>query len=93
MTMSRAWRRNKAANKKTRPSYKLKIRWETFGLTSPDASTAETPIETIRRGISAMASEGFSPDTRARTEAHGKTSARPSPRTVQKPAIRRNKMR
>ena len=88
--MSRVWRRNNAARKKTRPSYKLKIRWETFGLTIPEAA-AETPIETIRRGLSAMASEGIGPDTRARMGAHSRISARETRRTAQAPALRRKK--
>ncbi len=91
MTTSRVWRRNKIAGKKTRPGYKLKIRWEMLGLTDPDTHTTETSIEAIRRGVSAMASEGLSPDTRARTEAHVKNSTRSSRRTVRKPALRPGK--
>jgi hypothetical protein len=91
MSASRVWRRNKITSKKTRPGYKLKIRWEQFGLTDPESDHAETSIDTIRRGVSAMASEGLSQDTRARTEAHNSKSSRPSRRTAQKPALRPGK--
>ncbi len=91
MSASRVWRRNKLTNKKTRPGYKLKIRWEQFGMANPESEQAETSIDIIRRSVSAMASEGLSQDTRARTEAHNSKSLRPSRRTAQKPALRPGK--
>ncbi len=66
MKTSGAWRRNKTAAKKVRPAYKPKIRWELLGLSEPGADRPATSMESIRQGISAMASEGFSQDTRAR---------------------------
>ncbi|SLM46450.1 conserved protein of unknown function [Nitrospira japonica] len=63
---STLWKSNYMEKKKTRPSYKPKIRWELLGLPFPDSGTT-TPIETIRKGVSVLASQGFQPGT-SRTE-------------------------
>lgn len=77
MTIATVWRRRNMGKKKTRPAYKPKIRWELLGLSSPNSSEAATPIETIRKGVSSLASHGFEPGTNSRlTEQRGKGRGR-----------------
>lgn len=69
MNTSEVWKSSKAGKKKTRPSYKPKIRWELLGLSDPSLAEPATSIETIRREVSSLASRGFGQGTRSRTTA------------------------
>jgi len=66
MAISTIWRRSNVGKKKARPGYKLKIRWELLGLPSPELSESTTSIETMRKGVSSLARQGFEPGTRSR---------------------------
>jgi len=70
MAISTIWRRSNVGKKKARPGYKLKIRWELLGLSSPELSGSTTSIETIRKGGSSLASQGFEPGTSSRLTEH-----------------------
>jgi len=67
MKISGGWRGGKPGKKRVRPSYKPKIRWELLGLSNPNIEEATTPIETIRREVSSLASRGFGQGTRSRS--------------------------
>jgi hypothetical protein len=67
MKISTVWKRNTERKKKNRPAYKPKIRWELLGLSDPDVSEPATPIDTIRREVSSLASRGLGQATRARS--------------------------
>ena len=75
MKISGGWRGGKAGKKKVRPSYKPKIRWELLGLTDPSMDETATPIETIRREVSSLASRGFGQGTRSRLTGSDSKSA------------------
>jgi hypothetical protein len=66
MKISGGWRGGKPGKKRVRPSYKPKIRWELLGLLNPNIEETSTPIETIRREVSSLASRGFGQGTRSR---------------------------
>ncbi len=66
MKITGGWRGGKAGKKKVRPSYKPKIRWELLGLSDPSLDETSTPIDTIRREVSSLASRGFGQGTRSR---------------------------
>lgn len=75
MKISGGWRGGKPGKKRVRPSYKPKIRWELFGLSNPNIEETSTPIETIRREVSSLASRGFGQGTRSRSRtSEGKPS-------------------
>jgi hypothetical protein len=67
MKISGGWRGGKPSKKKVRPSYKPKIRWELLGLSDPSLDETSTPIESIRREVSSLASRGFGQGTRSRS--------------------------
>ena len=67
MKISGGWRGGKPSKKRVRPSYKPKIRWELLGLSNPNIEETSTPIETIRREVSSLASRGFGQGTRSRS--------------------------
>lgn len=67
MKISGGWRGGKPSKKKVRPSYKPKIRWELLGLSDPSLEETSTPIESIRREVSSLASRGFGQGTRSRS--------------------------
>jgi len=77
MNITGGWRSGKPGKKKVRPSYKPKIRWELLGLTDPGLEERSTPIESIRKAVSSLASHGFGQETRLRSADHdGKSSGR-----------------
>ena len=77
MTTSSVWRHRNMGKKKARPAYKPKIRWELLGLSSPNHNELTTSIETIRKGVASLASQGFEPGTSSRlTEQRGKGRGR-----------------
>ncbi len=51
--VSHGFKRNNAAKKKYRPTYRLKIRWELLGLGQPEHT--KPSIETIRSAVSTLA--------------------------------------
>jgi hypothetical protein len=57
--------------RKTRPTYKPKIRWELLGLSDPDLAEPTTSIDTIRKEVLSLASRGFGSDIRSRSIAQG----------------------
>lgn len=67
MKITGGWRGGKPSKKKVRPSYKPKIRWELLGLSDPRLDETSTPIESIRREVSSLASRGFGQGTRSRS--------------------------
>ncbi len=75
MKITSVWRGNKAAHKKKRTVPKLRIRWTQLGLVDPSIESQETPMDEIRREVTALASFGFGAETRARSE---QTQARPT---------------
>jgi len=58
MTPSTLSKRSRIGKKKVRQAYKPKIRWELLGLASPELEPT-TSIDTIRKGVSSLASQGF----------------------------------
>lgn len=77
MKITGGWRGGKASKKKVRPSYKPKIRWELLGLSDPSLDETSTPIESIRKAVSSLASHGFGQETRLRsTDQIGKSTGR-----------------
>ncbi len=75
MKITSVWRGNKPAHKKKRAVPKLRIRWTQLGLVDPSLESQETPMDQIRREVTALASSGFGAETRARSE---QTQARPA---------------
>ncbi len=75
MKITSVWRGNKPARKKKRTVPKLRIRWTQLGLVDPSLESQETPMDQIRREVTALASSGFGAETRARSE---QTQARPA---------------
>ena len=75
MKITSVWRGNKPAHKKKRAVPKLRIRWTQLGLVDPSLQSQETPMDQIRREVTALASSGFGAETRARSE---QTQARPA---------------
>ena len=55
------------STKKTRRTSKPKIRWDVLGLSDPSLAASSTPIETIRREVSLLASSGFGKETTIRS--------------------------
>ena len=55
------------STKKTRRTSKPKIRWDLLGLPDPSLAESTTSIETIRREVSLLASEGFGKETTIRS--------------------------
>ena len=55
--------------KKIRRSSKHKIQWDLLGLSDPRLDESPTPIETIRREVSFLASRGFGQETTIRSAA------------------------
>ncbi|MBX3235336.1 MAG: hypothetical protein KF814_04210 [Nitrospiraceae bacterium] len=85
MKITSVWRGNKASQKKKRSVPKVRIRWSELGLLDPAIAPQETPMDEIRREVTALASLGFGAETRARSEqaqAHASRtgSSRKSPR-------------
>jgi len=77
MKISGGWRGGKPSKRRIRPSYKPKIRWELLGLSNPNVEEVSTPIDTIRREVSSLASRGFGQGTRSRlTTSDGNTASR-----------------
>ncbi len=58
MNIATVWKRSSARKKKTRSTFKPKIRWELLGLSDPDL-VEPTAIDTIRREVSLLASRGY----------------------------------
>ena len=56
-------------SKKNRRTSKPKIRWDLLGLSDPSVGESTTPIETIRREVSFLASRGFGQETTIRSTA------------------------
>lgn len=91
MKITSVWRGNKPTNKKKRTVPKLRIRWTQLGLVDPSVASQETPMDEIRREVTALASSGFGAETRARSEqtqarparAHARTS---TPRAARRPS-------
>jgi hypothetical protein len=79
MNLSTAWNDRKAGKKKKRSVHKPKIRWELLGLSNPDLTDHSAPIETIRLGVSLLASHGIGPETRLRTAAQGNKASTKKP--------------
>ncbi|HET9962613.1 MAG TPA: hypothetical protein VFQ34_09785 [Nitrospiraceae bacterium] len=75
MKMTSVWRGNKASQKKKRAVPKVRIRWSQLGLMDPAIEPQETPMDQIRREVTALASLGFGAETRARSE---QAQARPA---------------
>ena len=66
MKISSVWKRNNAKKKKNRWTLKPKIQWEQLGLSDP-ALIEPTAIETIRKAVSSLASQGFGDGTKLRS--------------------------
>ena len=64
MNIATVWKRSSAKKKKTRSTFRPKIRWELLGLSAPDL-VGPTAIETIRREVSSLARQGFGQGTHA----------------------------
>jgi len=64
MSITSVWRRGSGKKKKIRSTLKPKIRWELLGLSDPGL-VEPTAIETIRREISSVASQGVGHGTRS----------------------------
>ncbi|HMU31377.1 MAG: hypothetical protein KF854_12145 [Nitrospira sp.] len=75
MKITSVWRGNKPNHKKKRTVPKLRIRWTELGLVDPSVEPHETPMDQIRREVTALASSGFGAETRARSE---QTQTRPA---------------
>jgi len=60
--MTTLLKRSRMGKKKVRQAYKPKIRWELLGLSSPELEPT-TSIDTIRKGVSSLASQGFETGT------------------------------
>ncbi len=76
MKITSVWRGNQSNHKKKKRTIpKLRIRWTELGLVDPALESHETPMDQIRRQVTALASTGFGAETRARSE---QTQARPS---------------
>ena len=85
MKITSVWRGNKPAHKKKRTVPKLRIRWTQLGLVDPSLESHETPMDQIRREVTALASSGFGAETRARSE---QTQVRPARTHVRTSATR-----
>jgi len=66
MKISSVWKRNNAKKKNNRSKLKPKIQWEQLGLSDP-ALIEPTAIETIRKAVSSLASQGFGDGTKLRS--------------------------
>jgi hypothetical protein len=64
------------STKKTRRTSKPKIRWDLLGLPEPSLAESTTSIETIRREVSLLASEGFGKETTIRSAQDAKGRGR-----------------
>ncbi|MFO0706348.1 MAG: hypothetical protein U0412_05805 [Nitrospira sp.] len=64
MNRSTTNKRGPAGQKKHRPSYKPKIRWELLGLSNPKHEESSLSIDTIRAQVSTLTREGFGRETR-----------------------------
>lgn len=67
--MSTSWGSSKTSRRGRRTVLKTKIRWELLGLQDPALSDPAPSMDDIRRQISSMASRGFGPGTRSRSNA------------------------
>jgi len=77
MKISSVGKRNNTEKKKARRAYKPKIRWELLGLSDPNLIASTTSIETIRKEVSSLASQGFGQGTNSRfTEQRAKGRGR-----------------
>jgi len=54
--------------RKPAPVRKLKIRWELLGLSAPQEKENSASIESIRQGVSSLASRGLGQGVRARAK-------------------------
>ena len=87
MKITSVWRGNKPNHIKNRTVPKLRIRWTELGLVDPSVESHETPMDQIRREVTALASSGFGAETRARSEQTQTRPARTSTtRTARRPA-------
>ena len=59
MKLSSGWNRDNSSPKKKRTQSRYKIRWELMGLTRPGENEPVTPMETIRKEVSLLASQGL----------------------------------
>lgn len=84
MKITSVWRGNKPNHKKKRTVPKLRIRWTELGLVDPSMESHETPMDQIRREVTALASSGFGAETRARSEQTQTRPARALARTTSK---------
>ena len=64
------------STKKSRGTSKPKIRWDLLGLSDPRLVESATPIETIRREVSLLASRGFGEETTVRSARDNKGRGR-----------------
>ena len=89
MKITSVWRGNKPNHKKKRAVPKLRIRWTELGLVDPSVESHETPMDQIRREVTALASSGFGAETRARSEQTQMRPTRALARTSKTRAARR----
>lgn len=66
MKISSVWKRSNTRKKKNRSTFRPKIRWELLGLSDPDV-IEPTAIDTIRKTVSSLASQGFGDSTISRS--------------------------
>lgn len=66
MKVSSVWKRNNTRKKKNRSTFRPKIRWELLGLSDPDV-IEPTAIDTIRKTVSSLASQGLGESTKSRS--------------------------
>lgn len=86
MNRSTTNKRGPLGQKKHRPAYKPKIRWELLGLSNPKHDESALSIDTIRAQVSTLTREGFGRDTRTpEPVANPKTSARKKPIAGKRP--------
>jgi hypothetical protein len=65
--MSASWGSSKTSRRGRRTVLKTKIRWEVLGLPDPALADPAPSMKDIRRQITSMASRGFGPGTRSRS--------------------------
>lgn len=85
MKVSNVWKRGSSARKKNKPTYK--IRWELIGLSDPDAIERTTSMDTIRREVSFLATQGLS--VRSQTPSAEQAKGRGQKRTISRSRVRR----
>ena len=78
MKIASVWKRSVTKTKKHRGTNKPKIRWDVLGLSDPNLADSTPPIETIRREVSSLASQGLGRDIIVRSAQDAKGRGRQS---------------